>query len=85
MVFGLFRKTFSAGAFTLLGVYLGQNYKLPDVGATAAALVSPLTYFVTLPSTLNVQVKQRAYLSIIVHHCLQYRTAGAKVEEEKKK
>lgn len=44
MVFGLIRKTFSAGAFTLLGVYLGQNYKLPDVGATAAALVSHLTY-----------------------------------------
>ena len=40
MVFGLIRKTFSAGAFTLFGVYLAQNYKLPDVGATAAALVS---------------------------------------------
>lgn len=48
MVFGLFRKTFSAGAFTLFGVYLAQNYKLPDVGATAAALVGYTAVFAGL-------------------------------------
>ena len=38
-MFGLIRKTLAFSTGTLFGVYLAQNYRLPDVGAVAGALV----------------------------------------------
>lgn len=40
-MFGLFRKAFVFSTGTVFGVYLAQNYRLPDVGSAAGSLVSP--------------------------------------------
>jgi len=39
-MFGLIRKTLVFSTGTVFGVYLAQNYRLPDVGSVAGALVS---------------------------------------------
>ena len=38
-MFGLIRKTLVFSTGTVFGVYLAQNYRLPDVGSVAGALV----------------------------------------------
>lgn len=37
-MFGLIRKTLVFSTGTVFGVYLAQNYRLPDVGSVAGAL-----------------------------------------------
>ena len=76
-MFGLIKSGIKSSAFTLFGVYLAQNYKLPDVGATVGALVWHLHWLAyaylryTQPYLTGTRV-------------VQYRTATEEVEQKKK-